>query len=179
MQEDTMWGNIFRKQEIGKPGILTVLSNIPMFNELSKKELKSIERILHRRTYKKDEVLFNEDDPGVGMYIIEQGRINIIMGSENKMVASLSKGEFFGEMALLSETPRTATAIAAVPTSILGFFQSDLFGLTETNPKMGNKILFKIAQMIAERLRLSNIENQQLREKLNAIENKSKIKKSN
>ncbi len=178
MQEDTMWGNIFRKQEIGKPGILTVLSNIPMFNELSKKELKSIERILHRRTYKKDEVLFNEDDPGVGMYIIEQGRINIIMGSESKMVASLSNGEFFGEMALLSETPRTATAIAAVPTSILGFFQSDLFGLTETNPKMGNKILFKIAQMIAERLRFSNIENQQLREKLNALENKSKNNKS-
>jgi len=177
MQEDTMWGNIFRKQEIGKPNILTVLSNIPIFNELSKKELKSIERILHRRTYKKDEVLFNEDDPGVGMYIIEHGRINITIGSENKMVASLSNGEFFGEMALLLETPRTATAIAAVPTSILGFFQSDLFGLTETNPKMGNKILFKIAQMIAERLRFSSIENQQLKEKINTLENKSKNRK--
>jgi CRP/FNR family transcriptional regulator, cyclic AMP receptor protein len=178
MQEDTMWGNIFRKQAIGKPGILTVLSSIPMFNDLSKKELKAIERILHKRTYKKDEVLFNEGDPGVGMYIIEQGRINISIGSENKMVASLSNGEFFGEMALLSEIPRTATALAAVPTNILGFFQSDLFGLTETNPKMGNKILFKIAQMIADRLRFSNIENQQLREKINELENKSKTKKS-
>ena len=177
MQEDTMWGNIFRKQEIGKPGILTVLSNIPMFNDLSKKELKAIERILHKRTYKKDEVLFNEGDPGVGMYIIEQGRINITVGSENKMVASLSNGEFFGEMALLAEIPRTATAFAAVSTNILGFFQSDLFGLTETNPKMGNKILFKIAQMISERLRFSNIENQQLREKINTLENKSKTKK--
>ena len=178
MQEDTMWGNVFRKQELGKPGILTVLSNIPVFKDLTRRELKAIERILHRRIYKKDEVLFNEGDPGVGMYIIEHGRVNITIGSENKMVASLSNGEFFGEMALLSETPRTATAIAAVPTNILGFFQSDLFGLTETNPKMGNKILFRIAQMIAERLRFSNIENQQLREKLNTFENKSKSKKS-
>jgi len=178
MQEDTMWGNIFRKQELGTPGILTVMSNIPVFKDLSRKELKAIERILHKRIYKKDEVLFNEGDPGVGMYIIEHGRVNITIGNENKMVASLSNGEFFGEMALLSETPRTATAIAIVPTNILGFFQSDLFGLTETNPKMGNKILFKIAQMIAERLRFSNIENQQLREKLNSQENKSKSKKS-
>jgi CRP-like cAMP-binding protein len=178
MQEDTMWGNVFRKQEIGKPGILTVLANIPLFNDLTMKELKAIERILHRRIYKKDEVLFNEGDPGVGMYIIEQGRINITLGSENKLVASISNGEFFGEIALLSESPRTATAIAAVPTKILGFFQSDLFGLTETNPKMGNKILFKIAQMSAERLRFSNLENQQLKEKINTLEDKPKNKKS-
>jgi len=53
-----MWGNIFSKQELGKPGILTVLSNIPVFKDLSRKELKAIERILHKRTYKKDEALF-------------------------------------------------------------------------------------------------------------------------
>jgi CRP-like cAMP-binding protein len=122
--------------------------------------------------------LFNEGDPGVGMYIIEHGRINITIGAENKLVASLSNGEFFGEIALLSETPRTATAIAAVPTNILGFFQSDLFGLAETNPKMGNKILFRIAQMTADRLRFSTIEIQQLREKLNTLESKSKNKKN-
>lgn len=176
MQEDTMWGNIFKKREREAPGILTVLSQIPVFKDLSKNELKAIERILHRRTYKKDEVLFNEGDPGVGMYIIEQGRINITIGHENKLVATLSNGEFFGEMALLSETPRTATATASVPTKILGFFQSDLFGLTNTNPSLGNKILFRIAQMIADRLRFANIENQQLKEKISAMKNKSKIK---
>lgn len=172
MQEDTMWGNIFRKQETEAPGILTVLSKIPVFNDLSKKELKAIERILHRRTYKKEEVLFNEGDPGMGMYIIEKGRINITMGNENKLVATLSNGEFFGEIALLSETPRTATATASVPTKILGFFQSDLFGLTETNPRMGNKILFKIAKMIADRLRFANIESQQLKEKIRTLQDK-------
>jgi len=170
MQEDTMWGNIFKKQETESPGILTVLSRIPVFRDLSKKELKAIERILHRRTYKKDEVLFNEGDPGVGMYIIEKGRVNITIGSENKLVASLSNGEFFGEMALLSETPRTATATASVPSNILGFFQSDLFGLTETNPNIGNKVLFRIAQMMADRLRFANIESRQLKDKIAQLE---------
>jgi len=177
MQEDTMWGNIFKKQETETLGILTILSKIPVFQDLSKKELKAIERILHRRSYKKDEVLFNEGDPGMGMYIIENGRINISIGHENKLVASLSNGEFFGEIALLSEIPRTASATASVPTKILGFFQSDLFGLTETNPQLGNKVLFRIAQMIAERLRFSTIEGQQLKEKIHELEEKLNNKK--
>jgi len=53
-------------------------------------------------------------------------------------------------------------------------FQSDLFGLLETNPGMGNKILLKLAQMIADRLRFSNLENQQLKEKITELESKTK-----
>ena len=174
--EDTMWGNIFRKQEQEAPNIYTVLTRIPIFKDLNKKELRAIERILHRRTYKKDEVLFNEGDPGVGMYIIEHGRVNINIGKDDKLVASLSNGEFFGELALLSETPRTANATASIPTKMLGFFQSDLFGLTETNPRLGNKILFRIAQMIGDRLRFANIENQQLKVKLNELQAKKATK---
>jgi CRP-like cAMP-binding protein len=136
--------------------------------------MRSVERILHRRIYKEKEVLFKEGDPGVGMYIIEKGRVNIVLGTEEKLLASLSNGEFFGEIALLSEIPRTATAVAVMESSILGLFQSDLFGLLETNPGMGNKILLKLAQMIADRLRFSNIENQQLKEKITEFEKTTK-----
>lgn len=173
MQDDTMWGNIFHKEESKIKSIYTILSNIPIFKDLSRKELKSIERILHRRVYKAEEVLFNEGDPGVGMYIIEHGRVNIMFGKENKLLAVLSDNEFFGEIALLSETPRTAAAVAVANSSILGFFQSDLFGLMETNPRMGNKILLRLAQMIGDRLRFSNLENQQLKLKLGKLEEKS------
>jgi CRP/FNR family cyclic AMP-dependent transcriptional regulator len=78
---------------------------------------------------------------------------------------------------LLSETPRTATATATKDSHILGFFQSDLFGLIETNPRMGNKILLRLAQMVTERLRFSNLENQQLKLKLSELENKKQGKK--
>jgi len=177
MQDDTMWGNIFRKEQKTEKSIYTVLENIPIFKDLSKKEIRAVERILHKRTYKANEVLFKEGDPGVGMYIIEQGHVNITLGPENKLLAVLSDGEFFGEIALLSETSRTATATAQTNCSILGFFQSDLFGLLETDPRMGNKILLRLAQMIGDRLRFSNIENQQLKLKLAKNEDKSGDKK--
>ncbi len=177
MQEDTMWGNVFKKQAKEVESIYTVLHRIPVFQDLNKKQLRAIERILHRRYYKEGEVLFSEGDPGVGMYIIEEGRVNITLGKEKKLLAVLSNGEFFGEIALLSESPRTATVTAAVPSKILGFFQSDLFGLMETNPRMGNHILYRIAQMVSERLRFSTIENQQLKAKLNQLEAQLEAKK--
>ncbi len=172
MDDDTMWGNIFRNNTKQEDNIYTVLSKIPLFSDLNKKELKAIERIMHHRTYNPDEIVFNEGDPGVGMYIIVTGHINISLGKDGKLLAVLSNGEFFGEIALLSETPRTATATSAVETDMLGFFQSDLFGLLETNPRTGNKILNRLAQMIADRLRFSNLENQQLKQKLNKLEEK-------
>ena len=177
MEDDTMWGNIFRRQVKSETSIYTVLSKIPIFKDLSKKELKAIERILHRRTYKSGEVIFHEGDPGVGMYIIEDGRVNITLGKQEKLLAVLSNGEFFGEIALLSDTPRTAAATAVNESKMLGFFQPDLFGLMETDPKMGNKILHRLAQMIADRLRFSNLENQQLKLKLTELEAKTSGKK--
>ncbi len=177
MDDDTMWGNIFRKNAKQEENIYTVLTKIPVFSDLNKRELKAIERILHQRFYKAGEIVFNEGDPGVGMYIIVTGHINISLGTDGKLLAVLSNGEFFGEIALLSETPRTATATAAIDTHMLGFFQSDLFGLLETNPRTGNKILHRLSQMIADRLRFSNLENQQLKQKLNALEDKISNKK--
>lgn len=177
MEEDTMWGNIFRKKEKQSDDIYTLLEKIPIFQDLNKRELRAIERILHQRTYAANEPIFNEGDVGVGMFIIAAGRVNIILGKDQKLLATLSNGEFFGEMALLSEVPRTAAAITSLESQILGFFQPDLFGLMETNPRLGNKILFRLAQMIADRLRFSNLENQQLKSKLARPDDKSKEKK--
>jgi len=177
LPDDTLWGNVFRKENISENNIYQVLAGIPIFEDLTKKELRSIERILHKRSYKEDEVLFHEGDPGVGMYIIESGRVNITLGKEEKLLAVLSNKEFFGEIALLSETPRTATATAVADSNILGFFQSDLIDLMETNPRMGNKVLLKLARMIGDRLRFSNLENQQLKLKISKLEEKSSRKR--
>lgn len=170
MAEDVFWTNIFKRQKVVEESIFSVLKRIPIFQDLTYKELKAVERILHRRTYKTDELIFKEYEPGVGMYIIEQGKVNITLGKENKLLVLLSNGDFFGEMALILEGQRTASAIASEPTKLLGFFQPDLFNLLETNPRLGNKILQRLAQMIAERLRLGTIENRQLKTKLNQLQ---------
>jgi len=169
MEDDIYWTNVFKKNKKVEENIFSVLKRIPIFEGLTYKELKSVERILHRRTYKEDEFIFKEYEPGVGMYIIESGKVNITLGKEQKLLVLLSNGDFFGEMALILEGQRTASAIAKEPTKLLGFFQPDLFNLLETAPKIGNKILLHLSQMIAERLRLSTIENNQLRTRLNKV----------
>ncbi|KAA3610342.1 MAG: cyclic nucleotide-binding domain-containing protein [Calditrichaeota bacterium] len=172
MTEDPVWSNIFKRNKVQEENIFSVLKRLPIFQDLSYKELKAIERILHRRTYKADEVIFKEYEPGVGMYIIESGKVNITLGKENKLLVLLSTGDFFGEMALILEGQRTASASATEPTKLLGFFQPDLFNLLETSPKTGNKILQRLAQMIAERLRLGTIENRQLKTRMNQMKSK-------
>jgi CRP-like cAMP-binding protein len=165
---DSFWGNIFKgKNEEGE--IIRILKGIPMFEELSNKELVAVERILHRREYKPGEVIFYQDDSGVGMYIIENGKVEITYEPSHQVLAELSDGEFFGEMALLSESPRSATARAKTNTSILFFSQSDLFNLIGLEIKCGMKIIKRLAQILGERLRMSNDQCQALKEKLNNL----------
>jgi CRP-like cAMP-binding protein len=103
--------------------------------------------------YKPDEAIFHQGEPGVGMYIIVTGSVHILTGQNGPVLAELTDGEFFGELALLDESPRSATAVARTPCSILGFFQPDLFGLIERDPNLGVKIVLRLARSIGERLR--------------------------
>ena len=65
-------------------------------------------------------------------------------------------GGFFGEISLLDEHPRSASAIAKTPCKIFGFFQPDLFSLIDRDPRLGVKIVIRLARMIGARLRRAN-----------------------
>ncbi len=162
----SLWQNIFGNKERKEENILTILRRIPIFQDLSNREIRSIERILHRRTYQEGEVIFRQGDAGVGMYIIEKGVVSIVYEPTDQVLAELKEGEFFGELALLDESPRSATAIAVSDCKMLGFFQPDLFGLIERNPGLGVKIVLKLAQIIGERLKSANEEFQQMKQQL-------------
>lgn len=174
MQEDTMWSNIFKHARKKEISVFAILKKVPIFQDLNGREIRALERILHRRTYKDAEVIFNENEPGAGMYIIESGKVFIKVGKTQKVLAVLSNGDFFGEMALLLESPRTASAVAEGPLKMSGFFQPDLFHLLETKPRTGNKILHRLAQMIAERLKQTTSENHELKLKISEYEARPK-----
>jgi CRP/FNR family cyclic AMP-dependent transcriptional regulator len=166
---DSLWGNIFHTKTRRKEHVLSVLKNIPMFSDLSSRELVSIGRILHKRSYAAKEVIFGQGATGVGMYIIVNGRVQIVHQTSDQIIAELSDGEFFGELALLDEAPRSATAVATAQSKMLGFFQSDLFGLTERNPRLGVKIILSLSRIIGKRLVSSNEQVHELHEKLNEL----------
>lgn len=164
---NSYWNNIFEKNGRHQVNLDIVLKKVPFFSRLKKSELREFKRIIHHRHYKKNEVIFYEDEPGVGMYVIEKGKIGIYKNFDEdtrEQLAILRSGEFCGEMALLDESPRSATAVALEHTDLLGLFRPDLFDLINRKPRLGNKILLKLAQMIAERLRLSNDELQEVKQ---------------
>ncbi|NOY05535.1 MAG: cyclic nucleotide-binding domain-containing protein [Chlorobi bacterium] len=170
MSNPILWRNLFRQKKA--ESLLDVLRNVPIFEDLSRSELKSIERILHRRSYRRGEYIFREGETGLGMYIVEEGAVAITVGEpgHEKEISLLRNGEFFGEMALLHEDPRSANAVARVDTIVLGFFQPDLLQLLETNPRLGVSVVMRLARIIAERLQHLLHENKQLQERIDELE---------
>src|ERR1700756_267178 len=163
MKADGIWGNIFRLGS-RKESLAEILQNIPLFGDLSPKELRILERVVHIRTYEAGEPVFVETEPGAGMYVIKSGHIDIVLQyrTENRIIlAELEAGDFFGEMALLGDTSRSATAVARERSELIGFFQPDLLEIISLHPVMGAKITFGLAKTLSDRLRYTN---EQLRE---------------
>jgi CRP-like cAMP-binding protein len=164
---DSFWGNIFRQTD--EESVYSLLRDIPLFDELSSGELSSIESILHRREYDPGEVLFHQGNPGVGMYIIREGTIEIVYEPTGDTLVELADGDFFGELALLNETPRSATAVAQTESVLYGLFRPDLLGLVERDPSLGVQLLLRMSQVISERLIQTNEQVQELREQLHEL----------
>ncbi len=93
------------------------------------------------------EILFHEGDHGEDMFVVQSGRIRITkaVGGEERVLAEMTPGEFFGEMAILNHEPRNATAVATEPTVVLvydkGAFEQMLIG----NPGIAVRMVYKLA----------------------------------
>ena len=158
MKADGIWANIFRLGN-HKQSLAEILQNIPLFHDLTPKELRLLERVVHIRTYDAGEPVFVETEPGAGMYILRSGHVDIVLNhkKENALIlAQLEPGDFFGEMALLGDTSRSATAVARERSELIGFFHPDLMEIININPPTGAKISFGLAKTLAERLRYTN-----------------------
>jgi len=79
-----------------------------------------------------------------------------MVNEEPQKVAELAEGDFFGEMALLDESPRSAAAIAMETSQIIGFYRPDLMNLLKTKPALGSKILLSLSEVLVTRLRATN-----------------------
>jgi CRP/FNR family cyclic AMP-dependent transcriptional regulator len=156
-----LWENIFKFRQKKIDNIDNILLKIPVFQDINNRELKKIKRILHQREYKKNETVFNQGDVGLGMYIIVRGIVEIVCGPGRQILAELNEGDFFGELALLDESPRSASAVTKTPCEMLCFFKPELLDLVNRDPKLGGRILFKLAWTIGERLKRTN---EQMRE---------------
>jgi len=152
------WTSFFRPA-INKTDFESVLSSMPPFSKLSPKYLKLLLKIVHYRDYEIGECIFYQGDPGVGLFIVKEGAVKIVLEYENeesRELAHFEPGNFFGDMALLDETARSATAIATSKTKLAVIFKADLDEFIDQFPAQGVNILRGLSQIIASRLRILN-----------------------
>lgn len=144
---------------VGPRDLIALLAGVPIFAALDEREIAMVERITYRRHFSPREVLFYENEPGVGMYIVLSGAVGIVLEHSSgdpesaEEVARFGQGEFFGEIALLDESPRTATAIAGDQgAELLGLFRPDLLDLIDRAPRTGLAIVKELGRIMTERL---------------------------
>ena len=128
-----LYKNFFRKKDSSNP-VLQALGNIPIFENLRDSELNDVARLTHERTYKLAEHVFKKLAPAEGMYVIMNGAVEINDPDSGTIFASLESGDFFGELALLDEEPRSASAVSTQPSTLIGFFRTDLLTLMKRSP---------------------------------------------
>jgi CRP/FNR family cyclic AMP-dependent transcriptional regulator len=166
---DSFWSNIFKERDETTRTVTDRLRSVPLFKTLDNKELRAVAHIMHIRTYKPGETVFYQDEPGVGMYVVEEGRVHIKMNIPNKSpstLAELEEGDFFGELALLDESPRSADAVSQTDSVLIGFFRPDLMTLLDREPRLGGKIVLELTRIVGIRLRNSNTELQDIKQRL-------------
>jgi CRP-like cAMP-binding protein len=155
------WDNLFRKGA-RQQTLSQRLQENTLFQDLTHHELRLLEKLVNRRQYRPGEVIFRQGDAGVGMYIIFKGRVNIYVEDVNpntsqvatNQVTTLRVGDFFGDLALVDpDNRRSASAIAAEETELIGFFKPDLIEVTQRSPATGVKILWRLGEVLGIRLR--------------------------
>ena len=116
--------------------VLELLRSMDLFGELAEPELSKIARLLKEHRVSENEVIFNQGDPGDGLYIVLQGRVRIATSDSfgrERVLAFYGPGEFFGDMAVLTGAPRSATATASANVRLLQLRKDDFDVLVATN----------------------------------------------
>jgi len=134
------------------------LTESPLFQNLDETERAQILIIGQVRSYKPNEVIFREGDPGDGLFIVVKGSVRIskqsVTGEE--ALAILEPHSFFGEMALIDFSPRAADAIANDETALFFIPLKELRSLIESHHQIALKVLYALCEVLAQRLRETN-----------------------
>ncbi|MBS0212247.1 MAG: DUF1003 domain-containing protein [Proteobacteria bacterium] len=132
-----------------------LLREIPMFEGLAEDDLAALAGTLVPRDFRAGQAIFAMGDDGAAMYIVQSGDVNIHLPGEDSRRISLkdiSRGEFFGELAMFDDKPRSASAQATSPTVLLELDRGTLETYLDHRPRAAMAIL----RTMSERLRETN-----------------------
>jgi len=127
-----------------------MIRKVSLFSELSRKQLKGIAKTGTERSFDPGRAIVKEGETGVGFYLILDGKVEV--RRNKKVLSTLTAGEFFGEMGLIDDQPRSADVVAVSPTTTFGLSAWAFSGIVTGNPD----IALKMMKVLVSRLRTGN-----------------------
>jgi CRP/FNR family cyclic AMP-dependent transcriptional regulator len=131
--------------------VTDILGKVPLFSQLAPADLEAVVAIARERAYPRNSVILFEDDPGDALYVVAQGQVKVVLIGEDGREVILSvmgEGDFFGEMALIDDEPRSAHVIAMEDSSLLVIRREDFQGQLQQTPGIALALLRELSRRL-------------------------------
>ncbi len=132
-----------------EPGFAqAVLRSCALFRAVDDEALALVAASLRTRRFRRNEVIFHAGDPGDSLFIVESGSVKIVLASsegEEAIIATLHRGDFFGELAVLDGAERSASAVAFEPTEVYTLSRGPFLKLIDEEPALRTALLTSVA----------------------------------
>jgi len=132
---------------------IVLLRNVPLFSMLSEVQLQLLTQVLSRKAYPKNSTIIAAGDPTDAMYIVVSGRLKVVMSDkegQEVILAILNQGEFFGEMGLIAQAPRSATVTTIEPCELLTITRLDFTKCLQGNFDLTMNVIRGLVKRLRE-----------------------------
>jgi CRP/FNR family transcriptional regulator, cyclic AMP receptor protein len=132
-----------------KDAKVSLLERVPLFERCSKRDLRKIGSLARETEYPPGTAVVREGEPGSELFIILEGEVDV--RSRARKLATLPAGNYFGEIALVTGSPRTASVTTGTPVQALVINGRDFRKLLQDSPELQFKVLQELAKRLEER----------------------------
>jgi len=133
---------------------LAILAPMPLFAHCNERELRTVAQATRPRTFPAGSVLFEQGQPGTELFLVISGAIDIV--KDSRRIVTLGPGSTFGEMAMLDEPNRSATAKAAADSEMMVIPREAFFAMLKGNPMLAVKVLWNMLLRLSSNLRATS-----------------------
>lgn len=143
-----------RVSRMNENDLILLIEDIDLFSCVGDDIIEQVVALGTLKKYDENTIIFKEGDPGEKMYIIVEGQVELTMATldDTFVLSKFSKGDLFGEMAVIDELERTATATTKTATTLLEIGHDEFFLFVKQHPNFAISLL----KMISRRLRETN-----------------------
>jgi CRP/FNR family transcriptional regulator, cyclic AMP receptor protein len=130
-----------------------LLKKVPLFEELGKRDLERLAKLMVPRSVKAGETVIKENDQAAGFFVVEKGKTEAVRGldtSNPTPLATFGPGDFFGEMALFEGFPRSATVRAVEDSDLLAMTRWDFMAELKNHPEIAVGMLPVLVRRLRE-----------------------------